>query len=78
MRFNYWQNIEEGQTCHIYNKAISEIKLFRDKVDYLYFLSKYEQYFQQYQRLLCYILHIHHNPIHHGLTQEYIEWKYSL
>jgi len=166
MRFNCWQNIEEGQTYHIYNKAISEIKLFRDKDDYLYFLSKYEKYFQQYlntyayclipnhfhllikmksreeievalerentksaikylngeipvsdfisnqfkrmfssysikynnkysregslfvkkmkkvkvstdgsiQRLLCYI---HHNPIHHGLTQEYIEWKYS-
>ncbi len=166
MSFNYWQNIEEGQTYHIYNKAISEIKLFRNGDDYLYFMSKYKEYFQHYfstyayclipnhfhllirmktreeiqealknentksavkylneeipisvfignqfkrlfssysikynnkyfregslfvnkikkvkvskdgsiQRLLCYI---HHNPIHHGLTQEYGEWKFS-
>ena len=166
MQFNYWQNIEAGNIYHIYNKAISNLKLFRDDSDYLFFLSKYNKYFYNYfdtyayclipnhfhllikmksedeirkfieeekskaamkylnkeipinlfvsdqfrrffssiaikynnkyhhegsifinkmkrvrvstdgsiQRLLCYI---HHNPIHHGLTQDYNQWNYS-
>jgi len=150
------ENLIPGNTYHIFNKAISNDKLFNSDDDYFYFLQKIERYllpianivsyclipnhfhllvqikefenlpekltkyysdnpeayiskvfsnfFNSYSksynkahnrsgRLFLYpykrilvedddymasiIVYIHRNPIHHGLTKSYKDWKYS-
>ena len=56
MGFNYWQNIEEGSVYHIYNKAASNLVLFKDDNDYLFFLAKYFEYFTNYFDTFAYCL----------------------
>ncbi len=56
MGFNYWQELEEGQVYHIYNKSISSLDLFRDEDDYLHFLKIYGKYFLDYFDTYAYCL----------------------
>ena len=153
---NKREQLEPGQTYHIFNKAISKDKLFISDKDYFYFLKKLKRYiypvaniiayclipnhfhllvtikeeenlpgnlieryrentsrfisksfsnlFNSYtksfnlahgrqgrlflypfKRILvddenyfaCLINYIHRNPVHHGLTNNYSDWKYS-
>ena len=56
MRFNYWQNIDEDSVYHIYNKTVSNLVLFKDDDDYLFFLTKYFKYFTNYFDTFAYCL----------------------
>jgi REP element-mobilizing transposase RayT len=56
MGFNYWQNIEEGGVYHLYNKAVSDLVLFREEKDYLFFVTKYQKYFNNYFDTFAYCL----------------------
>ena len=56
MTFNYWQELEEGGIYHIYNKAISNLKLFRDEDDYYFFLAQFKKYFLSYFSIFSYCL----------------------
>ncbi|MBK9735277.1 MAG: hypothetical protein IPO92_10035 [Saprospiraceae bacterium] len=44
MSFNYWQDFEENEYYHIYNKAINGITLFKCDQEYVDFLFKYKKY----------------------------------
>jgi len=44
MSFNYWQEFQEYEYYHIYNKGIKGLTLFKCEQDYADFLSKYMKY----------------------------------
>ena len=56
MTFNYWQDFEEGNTYHLYNRAVSDELLFRDATDYDTFLAKFSKYFGDYFKVYAYCL----------------------
>ena len=56
MKFNYWQDFEEGKIYHIYNRAVSNELLFRNDKDYVSFLNKFNKYFGNYFSVFAYCL----------------------
>lgn len=60
MKFNYWQKLEPECYYHIYNRAIGSEVLFRDEVDYQFFLKKYSEYLHPYFKTYAYCLMPNH------------------
>ena len=56
MAFNYWQELEEGCVYHLYNRSVSEVKLFIDVNDYKVFLERFNKYFGHYLHVYSYCL----------------------
>ena len=56
MAIDYWQELEEECTYHIYNKAIDNNDLFGDLQDYQDFLSRYRKYCHPYFDTYAYCL----------------------
>ena len=53
---NYWQRFDYDTSYHIYNKTPDHRKLFLDQEDYIRFLEKFKEYFENYVILFGYCL----------------------
>ena len=57
---NYHQKLVPGNTYHIYNRAISNERLFISDSHYRYFLQKFTKYIQPIAETICYCLMPNH------------------
>ncbi|PHN04876.1 transposase [Flavilitoribacter nigricans] len=60
MAFNYWQQLEEGEVYHLYNRSVNKEKLFIDDKDYAFFLQKTQKYLLPYCDFYAYCLMPNH------------------
>ena len=60
MSFDYWQKFEAGKIYHIYNRGINGVNIFQSDDNYIYFLSKWKHYFDQYLDTLAFCLMPNH------------------
>ncbi len=53
---NQYEELQFGETYHVFNRAIGNEKLFVSEKDYLYFLQKLERFLLPWVNLLAYCL----------------------
>ncbi len=56
MKTNYHSTLNPQGVYHLYNKAVSDRKLFYDDSDYRRFLTKFKKYFTPYLDIIAYCL----------------------
>ena len=60
MKIDYWQNLEERQVYHIYNRSVGEANLFLSDDNFQFFLKKWKKYIQPYMDTFAYCLMPNH------------------
>lgn len=56
MKINYWHQLEHNCFYHLYNRSISDSKLFKGHSDYLALLKKFKEYCTPYFHVYAYCL----------------------
>jgi len=60
MRFNYWQDFEEGYIYHIYNKGVNGEFIYLNDENMMFFLDKFKELICPYFDIIAYCLMNNH------------------
>jgi REP element-mobilizing transposase RayT len=56
----YFIPLQSGNYYHVFNRAVGAEKLFKKEANYLYFISKYNEYISPIANTCCYVLMPNH------------------